>query len=389
MHRSQDLAAGPRRPASRHIALMLVPLCFALLAAGCASPSKPDPMQMDLQGALDTLSKEHRVCSAAVAVIKDRKLAAVHSAANCPQARAQDAQENSVYQAASLSKPVFAYAVLKLAAQGRMALDAPVMNYLPQGYRHQFDPSGGQPSAMVTDPRLGAVTVRMLLNHTSGLPNWAWGPLRFDAPPGTEWRYSGEGYVLLQRAVEAVTGEPLDQYMQAHVFRPLDMRRSSYVWNEDIARDLQPGTKANGAPRRTIALEAANAAFSLYTSASDYGNFLAGLLSDREVTGQLTASPVPVDSDLGLSWGLGWGAAQTPGDSYIWQWGNNTGYRAFVMASPRKGDGFVLLTNSENGQALAEPLAQRILPDAHKVFQSSILQGGVLNLLCTTLRICL
>ncbi|WP_457818990.1 serine hydrolase domain-containing protein, partial [Staphylococcus aureus] len=73
----------------------------------------------------------------------------------------------------------------------------------------------------VTDPRLQDITVRMALNHTSGLPNWADGALIFEQPPGEKWQYSGEGYVLLQRAVEAVTGENLNTFMHRQVFQPL------------------------------------------------------------------------------------------------------------------------------------------------------------------------
>jgi CubicO group peptidase (beta-lactamase class C family) len=69
---------------------------------------------------------------------------------------------------------VFAYAVLKVLQQSQLALDARVLQYLPQGYRHAFDPlHPGPPDQTddVTDPRLRAVTVRMLLRHTARLPN--------------------------------------------------------------------------------------------------------------------------------------------------------------------------------------------------------------------------
>ncbi len=265
----------------------------------------------------------------------------------------------------------------------------PVVKYLPQGYRHRFNPLKAEPSDLVTDPRLQAVTVRMVLNHTSGLPNWASGPLNFDSTPGTKWDYSGEGYVLLQRAVEAVTGQPLDQFMSSQVFKPLAMNHSDYVWNEGIAQHLLPGTKANGTPRAAMDLRSPIAAFSLYTTAADYGRFLVEVLNDDELIKQICASPVAVDPSLGLSWGLGWGIERDQDNRYIWQWGNNTGYRAFVIASIQTGDGFVMLTNSENGLELAEPMTQKILPGEHKLFRSSILGTDIVNLLCNTFHLCL
>lgn len=335
---------------------------------------------------LEVLAGQHRVCKVALAVIKNRQLDSIDSATGCRPASAPS--HDSVFQAASLSKPVFAYAVLKLVAQGKLELDAPVVGYLPQGYRHQFHPLAAQPTDLVTDPRLQALTVRMVLNHTSGLPNWASGPLKFDSTPGTAWSYSGEGYVLLQRAVEAVTGQTLDQFMAAQVFAPLAMNHSSYVWNEGIAQKLLPGTKANGAARVTMDLKSPNAAFSLYTTAADYGRFLVALLNDDDMLKRLTASPATVDRSLGLDWGLGWGIEGNQDDRYIWQWGNNTGYRAFVIASLRTGDGLVMLTNSENGMELAEPMTQKILPGEHKLFQSSLLGVDILNFFCNTLRLC-
>ncbi|GAB2852934.1 hypothetical protein GCM10027277_21660 [Pseudoduganella ginsengisoli] len=352
---------------------------FAL--SGCAVSHLPTE-----QGAtLKALAQAHHVCAVAVAVIRNRQLAAVDTAAGCQPEPAL--RPDSVFQAASLGKPVFAYAVLQLAAQGRLALDVPLVTYLPQGYRHQYSPVQAEPSELVTDPRLQAVTARMVLNHTSGLPNWASGPLRFDAEPGIKWGYSGEGYVLLQRAVEALTGLPLDQFMAVQVFEPLAMHHSSYAWHEGMAP--LPGTKANGSLRPTRNVTTPVAAFSLYTTAEDYGKFFARLLADDSVLRQLTASPVTVEPGLGLSWGLGLGMEQDRQDTYVWQWGNNLGYRAFVIGSVSTGDGLVMLTNSENGLALAEPLTRQVLPGEHKVFQFSYLGGGMLNRLCNTLHVCL
>jgi len=362
-------------------------LLIVLALCGCAGPQSTDQHGATVPEAMTALVKRHHVCAAAVAVIKHRRLEAIHFASGCEPAPAVRA--NSVFQAASLSKPVFAYAVLKLVAQGRMDLDASVMNYLPQGYRHRANPLQPAPADLVTDPQLSAVTVRMALNHTSGLPNWSGGRLRVGARPGSAFSYSGEGYVMLQRAVEAVTGQPLDVFMAAQVFKPLAMQHSSYVWTEQRAQGLLPGTKANGAARATMVMKEPVAAFSLYTSAADYARFMTALLNDDRAIANIAGSPVAVDAQLGLFWGLGWGMEGGASDATIWQWGNNPGYRAFAMASLDTGDGFVMLTNSENGLALAEPLAHTILLRDYKLFRSPILGTDVFNMLCNGIRICL
>lgn len=339
---------------------------------------------------LQQLAQRHRICGAAVAVVRQRELQAVTTASGCDPAL--EVRADSVFQAASLSKPVFAYAVLRLAQQGRLSLDAPVLQYLPRGYRHAYDPLRQGPNAKadeVTDPRLHAVTVRMLLQHTAGLPNWASGPLHFEGTPGARWSYSGEGYVLLQRAVEAVTGQALDQTIQEQVFTPLDMHHSSYRWTPAIGNHLLEGFKGNGVPRGGMPLQEPVAAFSLYTSVGDYARFLVGLLRDEPKLATIIGSPVDVDPRLNLSWGLGWGIEHSDDGAHLWQWGNNPGYRAFVMALPNKGDGLVLLTNSDGGLKMVEPILRANLAGEHKVLQSSFLAAGVLDSLCDVLRVCL
>lgn len=334
--------------------------------------------------------RQHRVCGAAMALVRHRELDSVATASGCDSA--QQVRRDSVFQAASLSKPLFAYAVLKLVHQRRLALDAPVLQYLPRGYRHAFDPlhpgQAGQ-SDEVRDARLAAVTVRMLLQHTAGLPNWASGPLHFEGTPGEHWSYSGEGYVLLQRAVEAVMQRPLDELMQELVLEPLGMARSSYRWTPQIGEHLLPGTKANGAPRAGVPLRHPVAAFSLYTTVDDYARFVVALLRDPGMLGLITDSPVEVDSSLNLGWGLGWGMEWSADGVHLWQWGNNPGYRAFVLLVPGSGDGLILLTSSDAGLKLVAPLLQAALPAEHKVLRSPFLSMGVLDTLCEILRVCL
>ena len=79
------------------------------------------------------------------------------------------------------------------------------------------------------------------------------------------------------------------------------------------------------------------------------------------------------DEKLGLSWGNGWGIEAAAGGPYLWQWGNNPGFRAFAMVSVVSGNGFVLLTNSERGMPLAVPLARATVPADHGVFRFHML----------------
>ena len=353
--------------------------CASALLLGCATtgsttaPAAP----ADLPAVLSRTVDRHVICGAVVATVRNRRLHGVDSAgASCEAVAPPHA--GTVFQAASLSKPVFAYAVLKLVEQGRMSMDAPIVSYLPgKVYRRRFDafaPASASKTELVSDARLSAVTVRMALNHSAGLPNWSRGPIRFKAHPGTAWHYSGEAYVLLQSALEAVTGTSLDRHMTEHVFKPLGMGSSSFVWEDRFEDDLLPGTSAAGTLLPPKPLKVPVAAATLYTTAPDYGRFLAAVLGDQRLLALITESPVAMDTRLHLGWGQGWGIERVGARSYLWQWGNNPGYRAFAMADPDSGDGFVLLTNSDRGLVLSEPLAQAVLPAAHRVFTLDMLR---------------
>lgn len=101
---------------------------------------------------------------------------------------------------------------------------------------------------------------------------------------------------------------------------------------------------------------------------------MAALLADEPALRLTLADPVPASRRPPLQWGLGWGMERTAAGPCLWQWGNNPGYRAFAMMRPASGDAFVLLTNSERGMALAEPLAALALPGKHPAFGFRLLR---------------
>ena len=393
------MSAG--QPGHGGLAPLLAALVIALspvagrAAADTAAANTADA-QADAPAAalgLQALASAHHVCAVAVATLRHGVVDSMHGATGCAGSTVPDGQ--TVFQAASLGKPVFAFAVLQLAAQGRIDLDAPLLRYLPQGYLHLQNPfvSRQAPRAdRVTAPELAAVTARQVLSHSSGLPNWSSQALRFDFAPGTAWQYSGEGFVLLQRAVEAITGLGLEALMQAQVFGPLGMRHSSYVWQRPVPAGALPATSApadaQAAGQRQLALDAPVAAATLLTSAADYARFMAALLADPALLALTLRTPVAVDLPLHLRWGLGWGIEGSGDAAMLWHWGSNPGYRAFVMLSPTSGDGLVMLSNSDRGLALAAPLVQAVLPGAHPVFQSALLPGRWRQGLCQAVAWC-
>ena len=269
----------------------------------------------------------------------------------------------TVFQAASLSKPVFAYAVLKACAKGLLDLDTPLSTYLPKPY-------------IPKDPRLHRITARHVLSHTPSFPNWRPNdqPLRIHFPAGERFAYSGEGYVYLQHVVEHVSGQPLDVWMRSRLLDPLGMHRSSYVWIDAYETQAARGHDEEGRPKEPRKMQEPNAAYSLYTTPSEFARFVAVLLQPPDDPACLTADQVthmltpqiPVN-DAGLdverptsqvranervSWGLGWGLQRTPGGKAFWHWGDNGDFQAFAMGSPQQTTGMVCMANSKSGREL-------------------------------------
>jgi len=255
----------------------------------------------------------------------------------------------TVFEAASLSKPVTAYVVLQLVDRGILDLDRPLVEY----YEY---------SDLASDERNSLITPRMILSHTSGLPNWR--PrdqdLTFVAEPGERFNYSGEGFMYLQLVVEELTGESLEALAGRLVFEPLGMTHSSFLWaNTAGANVASPHNRFGPMDKGTADTPAA--AYSLHTTAGDYTTFLAAMMRGEFLSDSLRVAFMSpqIEVETGVAWGLGWGLQWT-GQSHlgVWHWGHNGGFRAYVLGFPERGDGFVMFTNSDNGMLLLADLVE-------------------------------
>jgi len=276
------------------------------------------------------------------------------------RARGVPVTSSTVFQAASLSKPVFAVIVARLVELGALGLDVPLASYLPAPY-------------VADDDLLEHVTARHVLAHTTGWPNWrpAGQPLRREAAPGERYGYSGEGYVYLQTVVEQLTGERLEALAGRHVFDPLAMRHSSFVWAPPGHPGLAAGHDRDGAPTAVHVGERAGAASSLHTTPGDYARFLEAVLDPSHAAWSVSPASVAellqpqVTVNARVSWGLGWGLEEHPQGAAVWHWGDNPGYKSFVIGLPQAGSGVVVMTNGDAGRALCGQVVQRVLGTDH------------------------
>lgn len=189
---------------------------------------------------------------------------------------------DTVMPGASLSKVAFAYLVLQLVDEGRLDLDKPVYQYLKKPlpeYSNYKDLAG--------DPRYKLITLRMLLSHTSGFPNWRWFEddkrLQIHFEPGSRFAYSGEGIDLLQVVVEAATNEDLEDLMQKYVFKSFEMARTSMLWEDRFENDYADGYDEDGRSLGAQKRKRADAAGSMQTTIGDFSRFVQGVMQGKRL----------------------------------------------------------------------------------------------------------
>ncbi len=267
---------------------------------------------------------------------------------------------HTIFEAASLSKCVFAYTVLRLYDRAIINLDTPLVQYI--GAYDRFDPA---------DTRYAKITARMVLRHTTGLPNWGgdkFAELIFT--PDSTYSYSGEGFQYLQRVVEKLTGKSLDEIAQQEVFIPLGMTNSSYTWTDKFDTLSAFGNSADAVNNHKKQMAAA----SLLTCAHDYAIFLRAVMAGtglkrkthRMMLGKQTAAiwfhHRVTDANKHTWWGLGMGLQENETGRWAWQWGDNGDFKGFCIANPKKKEALVYFTHSNWGLHITADVLDNFFP---------------------------
>lgn len=346
-------------------------LCLMALALTAVAQSKnpaTDEHLIQLEKSVPQLMITGEVPGLSIAVIRDAKMVWLKDFGVANSSTKQPVGGSTIFEAASLSKPVFAYGVLRLVEKGKLDLDAPLANYLPRPY-------------VENDARVGRITARMVLSHTTGFPNWRQNqPLKTHFTPGERFSYSGEGFVYLQRVVEHLTGESLDAVMQREVFGPLGMTSTSFMWEDRYENLKATGHDSAGVARPRRQNKEANAAGSLHTTAADYSKFVIAIMNGtglkKSSIDEMLKARIRVDEacsnciantpsgklSTSIAWGLGWGLQQNNGIDSFWHWGdNNNDTHAFIIASRKQRSGIVIFTDSGNGHSIIPAMIEPLL----------------------------
>ncbi len=305
---------------------------------------------------------QHNTPGVSIALIRDRRIDWTRQFGVKKVGEPNRVDEDSVFEACSMSKPLFAYAVMKLIEEKKLHLDRTLDSYLPEPY-------------LPNEPEAGKITVRMVLSHTTGLPNWRKGgrhaeTLTLDYPPGQRFTYSGEGMWYLQRVVEHLTGKPINEYLTETVMSKIDMDRSSYVWRDDYPRNYAHGHTAAGKPNNYKFYQEGNTAFSLYTTPADYARFLILMMDttpdeDFQIQRRTIDTMLNIQSQRGPDYyyGLGWAIGGKPGRRYVCHGGSNgSGFRCHARFYRSDGSGIVVMTNSRSGVLVYTKVLDLVFP---------------------------
>jgi CubicO group peptidase (beta-lactamase class C family) len=338
------------------------------------------PSQIDK--AVARLMEAAQVTGVGIAILNDDKVVYLKAYGLRDEQKHLPLTPDSVMTAASLTKAAFSTMVMQLVHERIIELDTPVYEYLPKPL-----PEYSTYNDLADDPRYKRITMRMLLDHTSGFPNWRRftddKKLRVYFSPGSRFAYSGEGIALAQMVVEVVTGKSVNELMTERVFQPLGMTRTSMVSQERFEDDHAIGYDERGKSLGLERREKGNAAGSMQTTLHDYARFVQGVLSgtilDSKSRGMMLSPQIQIISKhefpslstetttenraIHLSYGLGWGLYQTRYGKAFFKEGHDEGWRHYVVCFDRRKAGILIMTNSSNGEDLYSGLLEKLLRD--------------------------
>ena len=340
----------------------------------------------DLQQFIPRMMQHVGVPGLSITVIRDAKIIWSEAFGVRNNETREPLTTDTPFEAASFSKAAFAYAVLNLCEQGKLSLDTPLWNYRP----NYFLPAD--------DPRSKLITTRMILSHTSGLhyrPDDK--SVQIHSTPGEKWFYSAMGYGYLQRIVEHITGQPLENFMQTNLLRPFGMSKSSYDWNDEYEKTAARGHDQEGKrvagqnfyesfrnftpaeKAKILAVQPEDAApgagFSLTTIPKDYARYLVEILKPS-VDDKAHLSPTMLKEMLKpqikvstpISWGLGWTIENGEAGVAFYHYGNSGTLQHLAVGLKEQQAGVVIMTNSGNGLRMCIRTALRALGAPHMTY---------------------
>ncbi len=268
--------------------------------------------------------------------------------------------ENTLFEAASITKTVFAYTVHRLVEKGLIDLDKPLHEYLP------FE-------AIAKKEDYKLMTGRHVLRHLSGLPNWG---QNLENTPGTKYGYSGEGFEYLKRVVMHITGKSMQQILDEEVINPIGLTNTYFSQNKHLAKVASEG-HFNQNPTLQTPPNDPGMAWSMYTEAKDFSKFAIHLLNKKGLKLATYQEMLTLYNEYPMLEGepqrpypngMGQGIAirKTPFGQTFGHGGSNGDFKCYYEMYDGLKMGYIIFTNADMGDYLHPKMAELLVEGKKK-----------------------
>jgi len=301
------------------------------------------------------MMKEVGVPGMSLAIIENNEVVYAHGYGIKQLSSGDEVDDETIFEAASLTKCFLTFIVFKLVDQGKLDLDKPMYQYL----EHKL---------LQHDNRYRQITPRMILGHSSGLENWKKynnpDTLEILSDPGTKYIYSGEGYEYLEQVVALILQKTYEEYLKEMVIEPMKLSRtfSSYTPDGKLPTNYAIGHDSFGKEIKKWKNSWAAPASGMHVRASDYAKLIITTFNGQNLTRKAIREivrPVIKISPANPSWfyGAGFEVQYTADDTIVFHGGNNGGFKSLVLYSMTKNRGIVFFTNGDRGKAMTKRLS--------------------------------
>lgn len=306
--------------------------------------------------------QEHNVPGLAIAIIKDGKTIIKKGYGFSDVNSEKYVNTQTGFNIGSISKMFTAWGIMKLVEDHKLNLDAPFSDYIS---------SWNLPKSEFNSNK---ITIRNLLQHTAGLSVHGYNgyetkkeltsttksllgttntdeAVKLIMEPESKWQYSGGGYTILQLVIEEVSGMPFAKYMTKNIFKPLQMKQTSFAINRKI---LKNSAKAYNEEGKEIPLRLFNAqaAAGLHTTLDDLILFAKASFTNNSVLSKKSIEQLLKPTELSKGdYGMGYMVMNRFGDFTLnGHGGSNEGWQSGFMLDFESKSGIIVLTNSSNGR---------------------------------------
>ena len=341
---------------------------LVILLSSCSSHDKNvvnsylgyDIPKDSISSYIDSKMEEYAINGISIAIINEGEIVFHQTKGYANTELQKPVTKQTIFEGASISKPVFAFFVMTFVEQDLLDLDRPLYQYLPN-------------NAIAFDERYKKITARMVLSHRSGFQNWREddddNTLKIQFEPGTDYFYSGEGYQYLAEVLKHLLNTDwngLEAEFQKRIAKPIGLEHTVFIQNEYTRHHkAEPYDENNNWVdwKNNYWVKKEDGVFmapaSIHSEPIDFSKWMVAVMNKEILKPKSYQelfkphSQIPYDG-IDVSYTLGFVTLHIPFTNVYMHSGNNIGFTSSFALDPEKDWGYVLFTNSEYGEQLGQ-----------------------------------